>query len=66
LPTCKSLAPESLVALYDGWELEEDPKRRRRSGTTRVREGLVLRRPECPADTSATAHAVSKRHDALG
>jgi len=51
LPTCKSLAPESLRALYHDWVLEEDPKRRRRSGTGRVREGLVLSSPRCPADT---------------
>jgi hypothetical protein len=52
LPTCKSLAPESLLKLYDGWVLEEDPKRRRRSSMGRVREGIVLSSPTCPADTS--------------
>ena len=66
LPTCKSVAPESLLALYDGWVLEEDPKRRRRSGTGRIREGLVLCSPECPSDTDVEAQGVSKRHDAPG
>ena len=66
LPTCGPLAPESLLALYDGWVLEEDPKRRRRSGTGRVREGLVLCSPECPADTDPDVPTVSKRHDAPG
>lgn len=51
LPTCKSLAPEALLALYGEWTLEEDPKRRRRQTTGRVREGLVLACPTCPADT---------------
>jgi hypothetical protein len=31
--------------------LEDDPKRRRRSGAGRVREGVMLSRPMCPADT---------------
>jgi hypothetical protein len=52
LPSCKSLAPEALLALYDDWAVEEDPKRRRRSGSSRVREGLVLSSPKCPADTT--------------
>lgn len=51
LPTCKSLAPEALYALYDDWVLEEDPKRRRRAGGRPPREGLVLCSPTCPADT---------------
>ena len=25
LPSCKSLAPESLLAFYEGWTVEEDP-----------------------------------------
>ena len=45
LPTCKSLAPETLLALYDEWTQEDDPKRRRRSGSARVRDGLLLTKP---------------------
>ncbi len=52
LPTCKRLAPEALLGLYEEWHLEEDTKRRRRSGQTRVREGLLLSSPPCPADTA--------------
>ncbi|MGH7499963.1 MAG: hypothetical protein ACREL3_14070 [Gemmatimonadales bacterium] len=52
LPTCKSLAPESLLTFYEGWTLEEDPKRRRRSGNSRVRDGLLLTRRACPPDTT--------------
>jgi hypothetical protein len=52
LPTCKSLAPEALLGLYNEWTVEEEPKPRRRSGTSRVREGLLLTCPSCPADTT--------------
>ena len=52
LPSCKSLAPETLLTLYEDWTLEEDPKRRRRSGSSRVREGLLLTRSTCPPDTT--------------
>jgi hypothetical protein len=45
LPTCKALAPETLLALYGEWAREDDPKRRRRSGSARVREGLLLTKP---------------------
>jgi hypothetical protein len=52
LPTCKSLAPESLRAAYQGWTLEEDPKRRRRSAGQSRSQGLVLCKPTCPPDTA--------------
>lgn len=51
LPTCKSLAPETLLGAYDAWTLEEDPRPRRRSGAARAREGLLLTGPACPPDT---------------
>ena len=50
LPTCKGIAPESLRPLYGGWTQEEDPKRRRRTGSRRA-EGLILSKPTCPPDT---------------
>jgi hypothetical protein len=43
LSTCKALAPETLLCLYDEWAAD-DPKRRRRSGS-RAREGLILTKP---------------------
>jgi hypothetical protein len=52
LPTCKGLAPESLLTLYEEWGVEEDPKRRRRSGSGRVRDGLLVAKPRCPPDTT--------------
>ena len=51
LPTCKSLAPETLLGLYEGWTVEEDPKRRRRSGTARECARDPAHEPACPADT---------------
>jgi hypothetical protein len=51
LPTCKSLAPETLLALYEEWGVEE-PKPRRRGTASRPREGLVLCCPTCPANTT--------------
>jgi hypothetical protein len=50
LPTCARIAPESLRQLYAGWTQEEDPKRRRRTGSRRS-DGLILAKPLCPADT---------------
>jgi hypothetical protein len=51
LPSCPALAPEALLAFYDGWTVEEDPKRRRRAGGGRRPDGFVLSKPACPADT---------------
>ena len=47
LPCCANLAPEALLSLYEGWELEEMPKPRRRTGAVR-RVGLLLTNPEQP------------------
>ncbi len=52
LPTCPRLAPEALLAFYDGWTIEEEPRRRRRSGGGRRPDGLVLSKPACPGDTA--------------
>lgn len=58
LPTCPSLAPESLLSYYDGWTVEADARRRRRTAGTR-RDGLVLLGPQCPADTAARRSTAS-------
>jgi hypothetical protein len=52
LPTCKALAPEALRAVYQGWDYEEDPKRRRRATDRSGRQGLIFCKPTCPADTA--------------
>jgi len=59
LPSCPSLAPEALLAFYDGWAVEEDGRRRRRGGLARRPEGLVLGCPLCPPDTTREASTAS-------
>lgn len=59
LPSCPSLAPESLLSFYDGWTVEEDGRRRRRSSGTRRPDGLVLSGPPCPQDTEALRSTAS-------
>ena len=51
LPCCSSIAPESLLAFYDGWGVEEGGRRRRRGGTRRP-DGLMLAAPACPPNTA--------------
>ena len=51
LPCCPSMAPESLLAFYDGWAVEEGTRRRRRAGGARRPDGLVLAGPLCPPNT---------------
>jgi hypothetical protein len=59
LPSCASLAPEALLACYDGWTVEEDGRRRKRSSVSRRRDGLVLGCPLCPPDTAQQASSAS-------
>ena len=50
LPSSPNLAPEALLSLYEGWELDSAPKSRRRAGAAR-RAGLLLTK-SCPPDTT--------------
>jgi hypothetical protein len=50
LPTCPAIAPDGLRSLYDGW-VQEEGKRRRRSGYSKAAPGLILCKPMCPEDT---------------
>jgi hypothetical protein len=60
LPCCPSMAPESLLAYYDGWTVEDGGRRRRRgSSSARRPGGLVLGRPPCPANTEARRSTAS-------
>jgi hypothetical protein len=59
LPTCQALAPEALLTLYQSWTVEEG-KRRRRAGSTRQRDGIVLSMPTCPTNTTKAAAARSE------
>ena len=58
LGSCPGLAPESLRALYDGWQAEEDGRRRRR-GSSRRPDDLILSKPSCPPDTRPAPIAAS-------
>ena len=58
LGSCPGLAPESLRGLYDGWNADADGRRRRR-GSNRRPDDLVLSKPVCPPDTRATPLAAS-------
>jgi len=59
LPSCPSLAPEALLAFYNGWAVEEEGRRRKRGGLARRPEGLVLGCPLCPPDTGREASSAS-------
>jgi hypothetical protein len=59
LSSCRALAPASLRGHYRGWSVEELPKPRRRTGSHRRPEGLVLTKPPCPPDTSDHSHVES-------
>jgi hypothetical protein len=58
LGTSPALAPQSLRAMYDGWHLEED-RRRRKAPPSRSGDGLVLAKPPCPPDTKAKLRTAS-------
>ncbi|HEU5039762.1 MAG TPA: hypothetical protein VFT84_03010 [Gemmatimonadales bacterium] len=58
LGSCPGLAPESLRSLYDGWEADEDGRRRRR-GSSRRPDDLILAKPSCPPDTRSAPMAAS-------
>ena len=59
LPSCPSLAPESLLSFYEGWAVENSARRRRRSGGSRTPDGIVLSAPPCPGDTAARRSTAS-------
>lgn len=58
LPSCPSLAPESLLSCYDGWTVEEGGRRRRTAGK-RHPDGLVLSGPPCLQDAAARRSTAS-------
>ena len=59
LPSCPSLAPDSLLSFYEGWTVEEGGRRRRRTPGVRAPDGLVLSNPPCPGDTTARRSTAS-------
>jgi hypothetical protein len=59
LPSCPSLAPDSLLSFYEGWTVEEGGRRRRRTPGVRAPDGLVLSNPPCPGDATARRSTAS-------
>ena len=55
----RALSPDAIRGLYDGWMVEEEPVRRKRSGPHRRTDGLLLAKPTCPPDAAARAIAAS-------
>ena len=56
----RALSPDAIRGLYDGWTVEEEPLRRKRSATDHRRpEGLLLAKPTCPPDAAAPPLAAS-------
>jgi hypothetical protein len=54
-----ALSSDSIRALYDGWTVEEEPARRKRAGSARRPDGLLLAKPTCPPDAAAPPVAAS-------
>jgi len=56
----RALSPDAIRGMYDGWTVEEEPLRRKRSATHHRRpEGLLLAKPTCPPDAAAPPLAAS-------
>ena len=56
----RALSPDAIRGMYDGWTVEEEPLRRKRSATHhRKPEGLLLAKPGCPLDAAAPPLAAS-------
>jgi hypothetical protein len=55
----RALSPDSIRALYDGWIVEEEPVRPKRTAASRRPDGLLLAKPTCPPDAAAPSRAAS-------
>ena len=55
----RALSADSIRALYDGWSVEEEPLRRKRTTGARRPEGLLFAKPTCPPDAAASPLAAS-------
>ncbi len=56
---CRALSADAIRGMYDGWTIEEEPLRRKRSGHPRRPDGLMLAKPTCPPDAAAPPLAAS-------
>jgi hypothetical protein len=55
----RALSADSIRALYDGWRVEEEPLRRKRTAGIQRPDGLLLVKPSCPPDAAASPLAAS-------
>jgi hypothetical protein len=55
----RALSSDTIRAMYDGWAIEEETLRRKRSSHHRRPEGLLLAKPSCPPDAALPPMAAS-------
>jgi hypothetical protein len=55
----RGLSPDAIRSLYEGWSVEEEPVRRKRTAAPRRPDGLLLAKPTCPPDAAAPPVAAS-------
>jgi hypothetical protein len=55
----RALSHDAIRGMYDGWNVEEESLRRKRSTHPRKPEGLLLAKPTCPPDAAAPPLAAS-------
>ncbi|HEX7241861.1 MAG TPA: hypothetical protein VF263_16385 [Longimicrobiaceae bacterium] len=59
LGVSRGLSPDAIRSLYEGWTVEEEPVRRKRTALPRRPDGLLLAKPTCPPDAAAPPIAAS-------
>ena len=59
LGVSRGLSPDAIRSLYEGWTMEEEPLRRKRTVLPRRPDGLLLAKPTCPPDAAAPPIAAS-------
>ena len=57
----RALSPDAIRGLYDGWSVEEELHRRKRSSQPRRPDGLLLVKPTCPPDAAAPRGLFARR-----
>ena len=55
----RALSADSIRGLYDGWIVDDEPVRKKRSTAHRRPDGLLLCKPTCPPDAAAPPLAAS-------
>lgn len=59
LGVSRGLSSDAIRSLYEGWTVEEEPVRRKRTPAPRRPDGLLLAKPTCPPDAAAPPIAAS-------